>query len=87
MTKLYDGTRNKLDYICTKLRNVVNDYYYEDIRNPRFTPNIEAVSVLEDELDIIETIANNGYCDSVHWPVVHKYLIIADEFRAVRAIR
>lgn len=86
VTALYEGTRNKLDYVCTKLRNMIDDFYIEGKQNERFTPNIDAVSKLEDELDIVEIVAVGGYCDKSNWKLISKYTSLADELRLVRTI-
>jgi len=87
MTALHEGTRNKLDYACTKLRNMINDFYMERKQSERFTPDIEAVVRLEDELDIVENMLNVGYCDKSNWKLVSKYLSLANEFRFIRSVR
>ena len=87
MTILYEGVRNKLDYACTKLRNIVNDFYYYGKQNERFTPNIDAVIKLESELDTVEHIVHMGYEDASNWTLVTKYTSLADEFRIKRSMR
>lgn len=87
MTTLHEGTRNKLDYACTKLRNIIDDFYMDGVQNKRFTPDIDAVLSLEDELDIVENIVNLGWCDKSNWKLVSKYTSLADEFRFIRSTR
>jgi len=87
MTALYEGTREELDYACTKLRNMVDDFYYYGKQNMRFTPDINAVVKLEDELDAVELIAHTGYEDASNWKLVTKYISLANEFRFKRSMR
>jgi len=87
MTTLYEGTRNKLDYACTKLRNMIDDFYMQGKQSERFTPNIDAVVSLQDELDIVENIVNLGWCDKSNWKLVSKYSSLANEFRFKRLTR
>jgi len=87
MTILHEGTRNKLDYACTKLRNMIDDFYMEGKRSERFTPDIDAVISLEDELDIVENLVNIGWCSKFDWKLASKYSSLADEFKFVRLIR
>lgn len=60
MKTLYNGTRNKLDYVGIKLTNKANDFYANNIKDVRFTPNVEAVERLEEEIREIEkcSVAN-----------------------------
>jgi len=87
MTALYEGTRNKLDYVCTKMRNILSDFWYENILNQRFAPNAHAAASLEDEIDIVERIAHGGYLSRGEWELVLKYTVLADEFRAMKATK
>ena len=65
MKAIFEGTRNKLDYVCTKLRNQVGDFYLNDLKNERFTRDMDAVIKLENELDKVENIINTGYCEKL----------------------
>jgi len=84
MAMLYEGTRNKLDYAIIKLRNVIDDFYFEGKTNRRFTPDIDTVVKLEEELDIVEQILHAGYEDKSNWKLVTKYASLADEFQFKR---
>jgi len=87
MKNLYESTRNKLDYIAVKLDNMIHDFYVSDIINKRFTPNLDAVEQLADELAIIGDIVHAGRpIASEDWKLIKKYCAIADEFRTRKAI-
>lgn len=81
--KLYVGTLNKLDYVAVKLDNMIHDFYVNDIVNPRFTPTLEAVKSLADDLSIIADMVHAGA--RPNWEIVKKYCSIADEFRTIKA--
>lgn len=84
MMNIYEGLRNKLDYASTKLWNMVNDFYLEDIKNKRFTPTVEAVEKLEDDLSIIDRVVATGIALATDWDVVKRYIVISDEFRTAK---
>ena len=80
---LYSGTKKKLDFAINKLRRIIADYCGRNINNIRFTPNMDAVEKLDDELNILDELV---YADrpvkSNEWVIVRKYLTIADELKA-----
>lgn len=82
MKKLYENVLNNLDYVTTKLYNMVDEFYMDDLKNPRFTPNIASVESLEDDLFLLnEIIANGVITNAKEFELVNKYNSIAKEFR------
>lgn len=82
---LYDGTRNKLDYVVNKLYSKVHDFYVNGIEDQRFTPNEEETHKLDDELYKVASMAATG--EVTDWKLVKKYVAIADEFRTGKVMR
>lgn len=84
MKTLYEGTRNKLDYVVIKLSNKVHDFYVNNIKDERFTPDVDAVERLAEEISEVEAMV---YGDSnINWDLVKKYTALADEFRCKRGL-
>ena len=84
---LHAGTRNKLDYIAVKLDNMIHEFYVDDAVNPRFTPNLEAVEALAEELSIIGQFVHDGkQPQGDDWMLIKKYCALADEFRTRKSI-
>lgn len=88
VVKLYDGTRNKLDYVNTKIENMVHDFWMNDIVNNIFTPNADATEELENDLRELDLIISTGFvCGSKQWDIVKKYTALADEFRLMKGCK
>ncbi|MCL2500324.1 MAG: hypothetical protein FWE90_08305 [Defluviitaleaceae bacterium] len=84
MQTLYAGTRNKLLYVSTKLKNLCHEFWYREETHPRFTPDVDAVELLEREIEAIEAIANRGEAHTPgEWRLIEKFTTLADEFRTV----
>lgn len=85
MKQLYDGTRDKLTYVITKLDNMVYDFYAHGERNPRFTPDADACEALDNDLTRLSELAYAfDVLTPADWKLVSKYTKIADEFRTMR---
>lgn len=76
--------RENLDYVFTKMLNLIDDFYLDNKKNKRFTPNIKIVSKLEDELEIIGKIIAYGVCRKKDYYLIEKYCSIANEFRTTK---
>lgn len=80
MKKLYDGTINKLDYGVTKLSNMCNDFWLNDIKN-NIVNTPEKAEEIENECIWVQEIINKGFADNDEMMLVMKYCRFADEFR------